>query len=90
MRYLLWSRTFVSRRFIKHQQFQLAVREHRRSARDAVSQAVLDSAARFEATLSLALREAQLNNGSTMHTEKEIFFFDFTTELTVWCTSNLN
>ena len=34
--------------FRQNQQFQLAVREHQRLARDVVSEAVLDSSARFE------------------------------------------
>ena len=46
--------------------FQLAVREHQRLVRDAVSQPVFDSVDRFETTLSIELRQAQFNNESTM------------------------
>ena len=43
-------------------QHQLAVREHQRLARDAVSQAVLDSSARLEVTLSSEWKQAQRHN----------------------------
>ena len=49
-------------------QFQLAARER-------VSQAVFDSSARFETTVSLELRQAQFNKESTMqHTERYVLF----------------
>ena len=48
--------------FHQHQRFQLAVREHQRLARDAVSQAVLDSSARLEVTLSSEWKQAQRHN----------------------------
>ena len=61
--------------FHQHQQFQLAVFEHQRLARDAVSQAVLNSSARFQKTLSLELRQAQLNNETAVrHSERTMFF----------------
>ena len=41
----------------QNQQFQHAVREHQRRARDAVSQTVLESSVRLEVTLSLELRQ---------------------------------
>ena len=61
--------------FHQNEQFQLAVREHQRRARDAVSQAVLDSSDRLEVTLSLELRQAQLGNVSTIqHRERDILW----------------
>ena len=59
--------------FLPTMLFHLAVREHHRLARDAVSQAVLDSSARLEVTLSFELRQAQRNDESTMqHRERDI------------------
>ena len=54
------------------QQFQHAVREHQRLARGAVSQAILDSPARFETSLSLELKQAQFHNESTMQQRERV------------------
>ena len=67
--------------FIKNHQFQLAVREHQRLARDAVGQAVLDSSARSGTTLSLELRQAQLNHESAVQHRERDMSFDLVTKL---------
>ena len=61
--------------FQQHQLFQLAVREHQRLARGAVSQAVLESSGQIETTSSLELRQAQLDI-----TGNEICSFDLVTK----------
>ena len=66
---LPWNRTRLAM-FHQYQQFQLAVREHQRLARDAVSQAVLVSSARHEVTLILGVRQAQLNDDSTVAAQR--------------------
>ena len=48
------------------QQVQLGVRGYQRLARDAVSQAALNSSARLETTLRLEMRHAKSNTESTM------------------------
>ena len=60
MSYLMWNRVVLTC-FIKNQQS-----ENIRLARKSVTQAPLDSSARFETTLSLELEQAQCNNESTM------------------------
>ena len=64
-------------------------------ARDAVSQAVLDSSARLEVTWSFEVRQAMNRPRST---EKKTLAFDLVTKLKMhfdskepmWCTSNIN
>ena len=59
--------------FHQNPQFQLAVREYQRQARDAVSQAALVSSARHEVTLILEVRQATCHNQPTMqHRERDI------------------
>ena len=78
--------------FHQNQPFQLTVRDHQRLARDAVSRAVLDSSDRFEMKLSLELRQAQLNNESTMQHRDRVNFLRLGNEVqeTIWGTSNVN
>ena len=78
--------------FHQNQQFQRTVRDHQRLARDAVIGAVLDSSDRFEMKLSLKLRQAQLNNESTMQHRDRVNFFRLGNEVqeTIWGTSNVN
>ena len=78
--------------FHQNQPFQLTVRDHQRLARDAVIGAVLDSSDRFEMKLSLELRQAQLNNESTMQHRDRDNFLRHSTEVqeTTCGTSNVN
>ena len=78
---------------------RIGVREHQRLARDAVSQAVLDSSARLEVTLSMELRQTQQSTKNrSSSTQKERFLFDLVKKLKMhfgsieptWSTSNYN
>ena len=85
-------------RFHQHQQFQLLVGEHQRFARHAVSQAVLDSSARFEMTLSLELRQGNFTSESAVqHCERDMSFDlvikpqeNVVSKEPMWCTSTIN
>ena len=74
MRSLLCNRMLVLQRFIKINSSNLLSENINDLPENVVSQAVLDSAARSGTTLSLELRQAQLNHESVVQQERDMSY----------------